>query len=117
MLKKRRAFRGFTMTELLVVVAIIAVLAVVLLPRFMSYTERARQARAAQDISTMSTIVQAYVADEGQGHYPTNSNDTAVPNSIAAVMQRHGVKWTGDSSGIVDPWGRPYYYAQVVTSP
>ncbi|MGB9849148.1 MAG: type II secretion system protein [Moorellaceae bacterium] len=116
MLKRLRKARGFTMTELLVSVAIIVILAVVLLPRFMAYTERARQARAAQDIATMSSIVQAYVADEGQGHYPINSNDPSISNSIAAVMQRHGIKWTGDSNGVVDPWGRPYYYAQVVPS-
>jgi len=108
--------RGFTLVELLVVVAIVALLAVVLVPRLASYTERAREARAAEDIHTMRTIVEAYAADEGQGQYPINSNDPSVPNSIAAVMQKHGIKWTGDSNGVVDPWGRPYYYAQVVPS-
>lgn len=117
MVKRLCKAHGFTMTELLVSVAIITILAVVLLPRLMGYTERARYARAVQDLISMSTVVQAYVADEGQGRYPVNSNDPSVSSSIAAVMQKHGIKWTGDADGITDPWGRPYYYAQVVTSP
>ncbi|HHY79174.1 MAG TPA: hypothetical protein GX516_02220, partial [Thermoanaerobacter sp.] len=28
--------------------------------------------------------------------------------------QKHGIKWTGDENGIVDPWGHPYYYQQVI---
>lgn len=106
--------RGFTLVELLVVVAIVALLAAVLVPRLTSYTEKAREARAAEDIHTLRTIIESYAADEGQGQYPINSNDPTVPNSIAAVMQKHGIKWTGDASGITDPWGKPYYYAQVV---
>lgn len=109
--------RGFTLVELLVVVAIIGLLVVVLAPRFMSYTQKAREARAAGDIHAMRTIVEAYAADEGQGRYPVDSNDPSVPNSIAAVLQKHGIRWTGDETGITDPWGRPYYYAQVVPSP
>lgn len=106
--------KGFTLVELLVVVAIIAVLAAALVPRFMTYTERAREARAMADINTMRDVIIAWSADEGNGQLPINSNDPTIPNSIAAVLQKHGIKWTGDENGIVDPWGHPYYYQQVI---
>ncbi|SHF42972.1 type II secretion system protein G [Caldanaerobius fijiensis DSM 17918] len=116
-LKKRiKSKRGFTLVELLVVVAIIAILAAVLVPRFLTYTDRAREARAMADINAIRTVITAYMADEGNGQPPINSNDPTIPNSIAAVLQSRGIKWTGDASGITDPWGRPYYYEQVMNT-
>lgn len=112
--KKRRKKKGFTLVELLVVVAIILILATVLLPRLLGYSERAREAGAMADIRTMKSVVEAYAADEGQGRYPVSSNDSTNPNSIAAVLQKHGIKWTGDENGILDPWGRPYVYTVIV---
>lgn len=115
--RKPKKRKGFTLVELLIVVAIVLILAAVLLPRFLNYTERAREARAAADIRTIKSIVEIYASDEGQGRYPVNSNDPSVPNSIAAVMQKHGIKWTGDENGVLDPWGRPYVYQVIVPQP
>jgi len=112
-LKKKKS-KGFTLVELLVVVAVLAVLAAVLLPRFLPFTERARQARAAEDVHTMRTIVEIWAADEGNGSYPTPSNDPNEEGSMAYVMKKHGIDWTGDDTGVSDPWGNPYYYSQVV---
>ncbi|GEA15427.1 hypothetical protein E308F_16710 [Moorella sp. E308F] len=106
---------GFTLVERLIVVAIIIILAAVLYLRFVAYAERTRVVRAIEDISNMRTVVEAYAADEGQGRYPVNSNDPSIPNSIASVMQKHGIKWTGDETGVADPWERPYYYSQLVS--
>jgi hypothetical protein len=25
-------------------------------------------------------------------------------------MQSKGIKWTGDETGVIDPWNNPYYY-------
>jgi general secretion pathway protein G len=108
--------KGFTLVELLVTVAIIAILVAALIPRFMNYTERAREARAMADINTMRDIIIAWSADEGNGQLPINSNDPTIPNSIAAVLQKHGINWTGDTKGITDPWGHPYYYQQVINT-
>ncbi|HHY79165.1 MAG TPA: prepilin-type N-terminal cleavage/methylation domain-containing protein [Thermoanaerobacter sp.] len=113
-MKDFKSKKGFTLVEMLVVVAVIAVLVAALIPRFISYTERAREARAMADINTMRNIIIAWSADEGNGQLPINSNDPTIPNSIAAVLQKHGIKWAGDANGIVDPWGHPYYYQQVL---
>jgi type II secretion system protein G len=100
--------KGFTLVELLVVVAILAILAAILLPRFLGYTDKAREAQTMKDIRSMSTIVEAFAATDG--NYPEASLDTDNPRSIASIMQSKGVNWTGDATGKTDPWGNPYYY-------
>jgi type II secretion system protein G len=104
----RKKQKGFTLVELLVVVAIIAVLAAILLPRFLGYTDKAREAQTMKDIRSMCTVVEAFTATDG--NYPEASLDTDNPRSIASVMQSKGIKWTGDDNGVVDPWKNPYYY-------
>ncbi|MBC7105345.1 MAG: prepilin-type N-terminal cleavage/methylation domain-containing protein, partial [Firmicutes bacterium] len=108
--KLSRAQRGFTLVELLVVVAIIAILSAVLMPRLLGYTNQARVSRAMGDIASMRSIVEAYAANEGQGYYPQTDNDADNPDSVAAVLQARGIKWTGGADGVKDPWGTGYRY-------
>ena len=106
--------KGFTLVELLVVVAIIAILAAALVPRLLGYTDRARQARAMSDLGTMKTVIETYTADEGNGIYPVPDSNEA--NYVGTILQNGGIKWTGNETGVKDPWGHPYYYYLVKDS-
>lgn len=97
---------------MLVVVAILAILAAALLPRLLPYSHRAREVALSKDMRTLSTVVEVWAAQNGD--YPTPSTDLEDTNSIISVMKDHGINWTGDESGIVDPWGNPYVYDVVI---
>lgn len=108
---RRRGERGFTLVELLVVVAIIAVLAAILIPRFLEYTDQARVSGAMGDLSAMRNVIEAYAAREGRGYYPLPENNTNKTDSVAYVLSDKGIAWTGDPNGLRDPWGVAYKYA------
>lgn len=58
-----RTFRGFSLVELLMVVAVIGILTMIAVPNFMTAVHRAKQKSTMKDIVTISTIVADYVTD------------------------------------------------------
>lgn len=58
----RRRFCGFTLIELMIVVAIIAILAAIALPSYSSYIARARRADARTQLVQASQFMQRYYA-------------------------------------------------------
>lgn len=119
MQKVREVFRnqkGFTLVELLVVVAIIGILATILLPRLLGYTHYSRAARVLDELRQFRQIVDAYSATNGNGAYPLASNNPADSRSVASVLASKGIKW-GTSDGVRDPWGSPYMYSVAPHSP
>ena len=65
--KKQRTLnnKGFSLIELIVVIAIMAILVGALAPQFIKYIESSRQATDMQAASALRTAIEAYVAEEG----------------------------------------------------
>lgn len=68
----RARTEGFTLAELLVVVAIIALLSAVAIPNLLESQTRAKVSRALADINTLRVAVEAYAVD--QKSYPRMSS-------------------------------------------
>lgn len=83
---------GFTLVELLVVVAIIGILAAILFPVFASAQQSGRAAKCAQQLRQLVAANLAY-ADDNSGHFVV-----AAPDIFGANLRRwHGVRATSDS--------------------
>ncbi|HYB69412.1 MAG TPA: prepilin-type N-terminal cleavage/methylation domain-containing protein [Candidatus Bathyarchaeia archaeon] len=64
--KERRNESGFTLVELMVVVAVIGVLATIAIPLYSNIQARARLAKAQADSRTLASAVSIYGAHMGQ---------------------------------------------------
>ena len=89
---------GFSLVELIIVIAIMAVLVGVLAPQFIKYVEQSRRSR---DIATAQEIREAYLADIADGvgaslhSVPSAGNPTSL-NETPSVAGSLGGSWSVD---------------------
>ena len=76
--------KGFTLVEIMIVVAIIALLAAIAIPNLMSAKKTANSAAAKANIRTISTTAEVY-ATRMNGVYPTQAQLTTESTSVASL--------------------------------
>lgn len=99
---------GFSLVELLVVLAIIGLIAAIATPQVLGYLDRAKVDTAAAQIKNFENALEFYYLDSGI--YPSSDQ------GLAALVKNpdNTASWNGpyikDASAMLDPWGSPYQY-------
>ncbi len=70
--------KGFSLVELIIVIAIMAILIVVLAPQYLRYVERSRNSTDMQNATEIVTAIQIYAADPEASDPITTSDDGEV---------------------------------------
>lgn len=101
---------GFTLIEILVVIAVIAMLAALVGPNVFRHLGTARDATARSQIEMLGAALDAYRLDNGR--YPTTSQGVEALTSEPTIEPRP-TNWNGPylrKAVPADPWDRPYIY-------
>ena len=85
-----RHAKGFTLIEILIVVAIIAILALAILPNYIGFDVDARVATTKSNLSTLRNRISIYRAKEGE--YPKSLSDLLKKTYSDAGIERPYLK-------------------------
>jgi len=92
----RTMHRGFSLIELMFVVAIIVILAAVIIPNFTGITDRSKTARVSEDFSNFATALELYRADWGT--FPISETAVAVNDENEVFFQELTGQGTGEKT-------------------
>ena len=87
---RSRRQRGFTLIEIMVVIAILGILAALIVPKIMSRPDEARRVAAKQDIGTVMQALKLYRLDNGR--YPTQEQ------GLRALIEKPTTDATSDGN-------------------
>jgi general secretion pathway protein G len=100
--------RGYTLTEMLVVIAIIGLIAAVVIPQTIGQLGKAQSRAAKLQVQSLTAALELFQGDNGR--FPT-----AQEGLTALLVRPNGLdNWNGPylhaKDQLSDPWGHPYRY-------
>ena len=105
---RRRRSRGFTLDELLVVLAILSLIMVIAVPQAIKFLGGAQHDAAAIQVERLSGILDLYRLDVG--NYPSDGEGLDALLSRPAGAERWNGPYVKKAEQLIDPWGNPYVY-------
>jgi len=106
--RKHRLQRGYTLVELLVVLAILALLVAIAAPQVIKYLSSAKVDAARINIEKLGGVLDLYRLEVGR--YPTEQEGLLALVERPAQAERWNGPYLKNQESLSDPWNRPYLY-------
>jgi general secretion pathway protein G len=99
---------GFTLVELLVVLAILSLLVGIAVPQLFKYFSQAKEDAARIQMQTIASGLDLFLLDVGR--YPTQQEGLQALVDSPSNVDRWAGPYVREPTILTDPWGRPYVY-------
>ena len=110
-LKALRKRKGFSLAEVLIVVAIIAIFVFVAMPDFRNALMSSRKTACESDVKTIGDAVMRYYAETGKLPAAGIANlKTELTRDDMEIDGRKVGPWMKENMNTIDPWSQEYEY-------
>lgn len=89
--------RGFTLVELIVVIAIVAILAAIAVPTTFAMINRSKDQKGKENVVNLEQPVRSALADLGLDAVPTSSTVETILNNLVADFDKQKAKYEKDT--------------------
>ncbi len=111
-LESKKAQRGFSLIELMIVIVILGLLASMLVPKIMDRPNEARVTKAQMDMKALGSALKLYKLDTGR--YPSTEQGLSAlikkPDTRPVPRNYRKGGYLDSAVAPVDPWGYEYIY-------
>jgi general secretion pathway protein G len=100
---------GYTLTEMLVVIAIIGLIAAVVIPQTIGQLGKAQSRAAKLQVQSIAAALELFQGDNGR--YPSPQEGLGALLTRPPELDNWNGPYLHSNAQLKDPWGHPYRYA------